>query len=35
MNNNMLSQAMLITYAEMGVKIDMFDNTDNGITVIY
>ena len=35
MNNNMLGQAMLITYAEMGVKIDMFDNTDNGIILLF
>jgi len=35
MNNNMIGQAMLITYAEMGVQIDNFDNTDTGIVFLF
>lgn len=33
--SNMIGQAMLITYAEMGVKIDMFDNTDKGVVLLF
>ena len=35
MNNNMMGQAMLITYAELGVQIDKFDNTDAGIILLF
>ena len=35
MNNNMMGQAMLITYAELGVQIDKFDNTDAGIVLLF
>lgn len=35
MNNNMIGKAMLITLAEMGVKIDRFDNTDEGIVLLF
>lgn len=35
MNNNMIGQAMLITYAELGVKIDKLDNTDTGIVLLF
>ena len=35
MNNGMLGKAMLITYAEMGVQIDQFDNTDEGIILLF
>ena len=35
MNNNMIGQAMLITYAELGVQIDRFDNTDAGIVLLF
>ena len=35
MNNNMMGQAMLITYAEMGVQIDKFGNTDAGIVLLF
>ena len=35
MNNNMIGQAMLITYAELGVQIDRFDNTDTGIVLLF
>ena len=35
MNNNMFGQAMLITYAEMGVQIVKFDNTDAGIVLLF
>ena len=35
MNNNMIGQAMLITYAELGVQIDRFDNTDAGIVMLF
>lgn len=35
MNNNMMGQAMLIAYAELGVQIDKFDNTDAGIVLLF
>ena len=35
MNNDMLGKAMLITYAQMGVQIDKFDNTDAGIIFLF
>ena len=35
MNNNMISQAMLLTYAKLGVQIDKFDNTDEGIILLF
>lgn len=35
MNNGMLGKAMLITYAEMGVVIDKFDDTDAGIVLLF
>jgi hypothetical protein len=35
MSNNMFGQAMLITYAEMGVQIDRFDNTDAGVVLLF
>lgn len=35
MNNNMIGRAMLITYAEMGVMIDKFDNVDEGIILLF
>lgn len=35
MNNGMLGQAMLITYAEMGVVIDKFEDTDAGIVLLF
>ena len=35
MNNNMLGQAMLITYAEMGVQIAKINNTDAGIILLF
>ena len=35
MNNNVIGQAMLITYAELGVQIDKFDNTDAGIVLLF
>ena len=35
MNNNMISQAMLLTYAKLGVQIDKFDNTDKGIVLLF
>lgn len=31
----MMGQAMLIAYAELGVKIDRFDNTDTGIILLF
>ena len=35
MNNNMMSKVMLITYAELGVQITKFDNTDTGIVLYF
>ena len=35
MNNGMMGQAMLITYAEMGVVIDKFDDTDAGVILLF
>lgn len=35
MNNDMLGKAMLITYAEMGVVIDKFEDTDTGIILLF
>lgn len=35
MNNNMIGQAMLITYAELGVQIVKFDNTDAGVVLLF
>lgn len=35
MNNHSMAKAMLITYAELGVKIDKFDNTDAGIVLLF
>lgn len=35
MNNNIVGQAMSITYAELGVQIDKFDNTDVGIILLF
>lgn len=35
MDNNMIGQAMIITYAEMGVQIDKFDNTDAGVILLF
>lgn len=35
MNNDMLGKAMLITYAELGIKIDKFENTDDGIVLLF
>ena len=35
MNNDMLGKAMLITYAEMGIKIDKMENTDDGIILLF
>lgn len=35
MNNNMMGRSMLITYAELGVQIDKFDNTDAGIILLF
>lgn len=35
MNNDMIGKAMLITYAQMGVQIDKFDNTDAGIIFLF
>lgn len=35
MNNNMLGKAMLITYAQMGVKIDQLEDTDDGIIFLF
>jgi hypothetical protein len=35
MNANMVGQAMLITYAGLGVQIDRFDNTDAGIILLF
>jgi hypothetical protein len=35
MNNGMLGQAMLITYAEMGVVIDKFDDVDEGVILLF
>ena len=32
---NTIGQAMLITYAELGVQIDRFDNTDMGIVLLF
>ena len=33
--NSMISKAILITYAKMGVRIDMMDNTDTGIIFLF
>jgi len=30
-----MGQAMLIAYAELGVQIDRFDNTDTGIILLF
>lgn len=35
MNNGMLGQAMLITYAEMGVVIDKFEDVDDGVILLF
>ena len=35
MSKNMIGEAMLITYAEMGVQIDRFENTDIGIILLF
>ena len=35
MNNAILSKAMLITYAELGVYIDKLDNKDAGIVLLF
>ena len=35
MSNDMMGQAMLITYAGYGVQIDKFDNTDAGIVLLF
>ena len=35
MNNRMMSQAMLIAYAEMGIIIDKFDDTDAGVILLF
>lgn len=35
MDNNTLGKAMLITYAQMGVKIDRFEDTDDGIIFLF
>ena len=31
MNNSLMAKGMLITFAELGVKIDKFDETDRGV----
>lgn len=33
--NNQLGEAMLATYAELGVQIDRFDNTDAGVILYF
>ena len=35
MNNSMLCQAILITYAEMGVVIDKFEDVDDGVILLF
>ena len=35
MNNGMLGQVMLITYAEMGVVIDKFEDVDDGVILLF
>lgn len=35
MRNNIIGQVMLITYAEFGVQIVKFDNTDAGIILLF
>ena len=35
MNSNMLAQAMLVTYAQMGVQIDRLEDTDDGIIFLF
>lgn len=35
MNTNMIAKSMLIVFAEMGVQIDKFDNTDEGIILLF
>ena len=35
MNNHMMGEAILITYAEMGVVIDKFNNTNKGIILLF
>lgn len=35
MSNNLIGKAMLITYAEMGVQIDRFENTDRGVILLF
>lgn len=35
MNNNALGNAMLVTYAQMGVKIDRLEDTDDGIIFLF
>lgn len=35
MNNGMLGKAMLITYAEVGVSIDKFEDTDAGVILLF
>ena len=34
MNNNMI-KGMIITYAEMGIVVDDFDNTDEGVILLF
>ena len=33
--NNAFSTGMLAAFAEMGIKIDYFDNTDNGVILYF
>jgi len=35
MNNGMMGKAMLVTYAEMGVVIDKFDDVDEGVILLF
>ena len=35
MNNSLIGQAMLLTYAEMGIQIDKMEDTDDGIILLF
>lgn len=35
MNNDTFTKVILVTLAEMGVQIDKFDNTDEGIVLLF
>lgn len=35
MNNGMMGKAMLITWASLGVQVDRFDDTDDGVIFLF